>query len=118
MVFAPTHPNGDGSMLEHRMVRNGAIFQQLLDGPWEITCRFIGESPQQNGLWYDPSVRWVQGSMDLSTAEIDVADVVVAGLGTYPALAIARGVPTVVYGQLEAQHAERYVLCEVQAVQG
>ena len=35
------------------------------------------------------------GQLRMSTAEIDAADVVVAGDGTYPALAIARGVPTV-----------------------
>ena len=39
------------------------------------------------------------GGIDLATREIDATDVVVAGEGTFPSLAIARGVPTVIYGQ-------------------
>jgi hypothetical protein len=40
----------------------------------------------------------VQGRLQAETAEIDAADAVIASRGTFPALAIARGVPTVQYG--------------------
>jgi hypothetical protein len=43
------------------------------------------------------------GTLDVADARwLDVADVVIAGEGTFPTLAIARGVPTVMYSQLTA----------------
>ena len=101
VVFAPTHPNGDGSMLAERLALNGEMFRRVLAGPWETTVRYIG-SFEQNGIWEETGVRYYPGAMDMSTAEIDGTDCVVAGTGTYPALAIARGVPTVMYGQGQA----------------
>jgi hypothetical protein len=98
VVFAPTHPGGDGSMLAHLREANASVFAQLLASPWEVLVRHLG-TVEQNGLWEAPGVRFVQGKLDLSHAEIDAADAVVAGYGTYPAMAVARGVPTVMYGQ-------------------
>jgi hypothetical protein len=98
VVFAPIHPGGDGSLLEHRRAQNAAIFAQLVNGPWEVIVRHVG-TIEQNGLWEASGVRFVLGKMDLSHAEIDTADAVVAGVGTYPVMAVAGGVPTVMYGQ-------------------
>ena len=67
---------------------------RLLEGPWHLTVRHIG-TLEQNGLWHADGVDYVQRRLQMSTAEIDAADVVVAGDGTFPTLAIARGVPTV-----------------------
>jgi hypothetical protein len=44
-------------------------------------------------------VKFVNGRGRPMFAEMDVADVVVAGDGTFPTIAIARGVPTVMYSQ-------------------
>jgi hypothetical protein len=98
VLFAPTHPSGFGHLLDHERELNAAVFAQLLDGPWKVTVRAIG-TPEQNGLWEDPRVRWVRGDYKVSWAEIDRSDVVVAGPGTFPSLSVARGVPTVIYGQ-------------------
>jgi hypothetical protein len=100
VLFAPTHPSGRGTLSDPQREVNVRSFEQLLDGPWELTVRHIG-TIEQNGLWAAPGVRFVQGGMDQSHAEIDEADVVVAGEGTFPALAIARGTPTVLCGQLD-----------------
>ncbi len=98
VLFGPTHPNGSGSQLPERLEMNRKVFQTLLDGPWELTVRYLGKL-EDNGLWEAEGVRFTEGLLDNSTVEIDAADVVVAGEGTFPTLAIARGTPTIVYGQ-------------------
>jgi hypothetical protein len=98
VLFGPTHPNGDGTMIDVYRNRNAEIFAELLEGPWQLQVRHVG-SIEQNGLWEAPGVEFVTGKMDLGYGEIDAADVVVAGCGTFPTLAVARGVPTVVYSQ-------------------
>jgi hypothetical protein len=99
VVFAPTHPNADGSMPDRWRARNGEIFAQLVDGPWRLTVRHVG-SIEENGLWEADGVEFVNGRRHAEFVEIDAADAVVAGEGTFPTLAIARGVPTVIYDQL------------------
>lgn len=102
VVFAPTHVNADGGLDDERVAQNAEVFRQLLEGDWELVVRFIGELDHL-GLWRDERVfRYVPAQRDMSTVEIDVADCVVAGSGTYPCLALARGVPTVMYGQFSA----------------
>jgi hypothetical protein len=102
VLFAPIHPSGDGSIRSDYRTNNEQIFLELLQGPWQITVRYIGQRPQDSGIWLTPEVSYIHGAMDQSTVEIDCADVVVAGCGTFPALSIARGVPTIVYGQYQA----------------
>jgi hypothetical protein len=120
VVFAPTHPNGDGTMMEKRRELNAEVFARLLEGPWQVTVRFIG-TLEQNGLWAEDGVEYVSAQLLTQTEQIDAADAVVAGDGTFPTLAIARGVPTVMYGQgtlalglpdeepTQLQRAERYL---------
>jgi hypothetical protein len=98
VVFGPTHPNGDGSMIPERRALNSNVFAELIKGPWKLTVRHIG-TLEQNGLWEADGVTFVNGIGKPQFGEIDQADVVVAGDGSLPTLAIARGVPTVVYGQ-------------------
>lgn len=100
VVFAPLHPSGWGTLAEHNRAYNAATYAELLKGPWELTVRHIG-TLEQNGLWPADGVKYVVGGYELAFAEMDAADVVVAGEGTYPSLAVARGVPTVVYGQMQ-----------------
>lgn len=99
VLFAPMHPAGDG-LPERYRAQNAATFRQLVDGPWDVTVRYIG-TLEQNGLSPVDGVRFLPAQPEVSVAEIDEADAVVAANGTFPCLAVARGVPTVVYGQLQ-----------------
>ena len=98
VLFAPTHPAGDGGLAESHRQTNAETFARLLEGSWHLTVRHIG-TIEQNGLWPVDGVDFVTGKMDLAHTEIDAADAVVAGDGTFPSLALARGVPTVICGQ-------------------
>jgi hypothetical protein len=98
VLFGPTHPNGDGTMITERRELNSKVFAELLRGPWKLTVRHIG-TLEQNGLWHAEGVTFVNGTGKPQFAEIDAVDAVVAGDGSFPTLAIARGVPTVMYGQ-------------------
>jgi hypothetical protein len=98
VLFAPTHPNGDGSMTSYQRDMNTDVFRRLLQTPFKLTVRHIG-TLEQNGLWKEDGVEYIQGSLVPAVEQIDVTDAVVAADGTFPTLAVARGVPTVVYGQ-------------------
>ena len=80
---------------------NSEVFAKLVESPFRVTVRHLG-TPEQNGLWKAEGVTFVDARTSAQFAEIKVADVVVAGEGTYPNLAIATGVPTVMYSQLTA----------------
>jgi hypothetical protein len=99
IVFAPTHPSGhDGWLHRDWRAENAEVYARLLHGPWKLTVRHI-DTLENNGLWHDERVTFVRGDMSPATAEIDVVDAVVAAEGTFPSLAVARGVPMVIYGQ-------------------
>jgi hypothetical protein len=98
VLFAPTHPNGDGSMTSYQRDMNTDVFRRLLQTPFKLTVRHIG-TLEQNGLWIEDGVEYIQGSLVPAVDQIDQTDAVVAADGTFPTLAVARGVPTVVYGQ-------------------
>jgi hypothetical protein len=98
LLFAPTHPAGDGSMRDVHKQANAETFARLLEGDWHVTVRHIG-TLEQNGLWQTDKATFTQGNFDLAVTEIDATDVVVAADGTFPSLAVARGVPTVMYSQ-------------------
>ena len=98
VLFAPLHPSGFGTIADHQREANEETYARLLEGPWQLTVRHLG-TLEQNGLWHADEVKFVQGAMDNTHREIDTTDVVVAGEGTFPSLAIARGVPTVIYAQ-------------------
>lgn len=96
VLFAPLHPTAGDTLVEPAREANVSIYERLLACGWELTVRTLG-TPEQNGLWAVDGVTFVPGGMDLGLADIHAADAVVAGAGTFPALAIARGVPTVIY---------------------
>jgi hypothetical protein len=60
--------------------------------------RHIG-TIEENGLWEAAGVEFVDARLLAQTTQIDAADAVVAGAGSFPTTAVARGVPTVIYGQ-------------------
>ena len=96
VVFAPTHPNADGSMESEWREDNGRVFAALLERDWRLTVRHIG-TLEENGVWEADGVEFVNGRRHAEFVEIDAADAIVAGDGTFPSLAIARGVPTAIY---------------------
>ncbi|MEA2480906.1 MAG: hypothetical protein QOJ07_2828, partial [Thermoleophilaceae bacterium] len=98
VVFGPLHPNADGSMAKQLRDSNTAVFEKLVKGPWRLTVRHVG-TLEQIGLKKIDGVTYVDGRTSPLHAEIDVADAVVAGEGTFPNLAIAHGVGTVIYSQ-------------------
>jgi hypothetical protein len=99
VVFAPLHTNADGSIPKQFAEANATTFRKLLEGPWRLTVRHLGEL-EQIGLWREDGVAFVDARTSPLHAEMDVADAVVAGDGTFPNVAISRGVPTVLYNQL------------------
>jgi hypothetical protein len=96
VVFAPTHPAADGSMEPAWREDNARVFRALIAHDWRVTVRHIG-TLEENGLWQADGVAFVNGRRHAEFVEIDAADAVVAGDGTFPSLAIARGVPTAIY---------------------
>jgi hypothetical protein len=97
VLFGPIHPrniewdrqiNRDVFDRLYKLVRGGAI---------NLTVRHVHDL-MENGLDKMPNVRYIQGGLDLSYAEIDKADVVVSHQ-TFAWLAVARGVPTVMMGE-------------------
>ena len=101
VLFAPLHPSGGTGEIpiEASSAANAAVYECLVAGAWELTVRIIG-TPENNGLWPADGVQFVPGG-DLGLRDIHAADVVVGGAGTFPSLAIARGVPTVIYAHCE-----------------
>jgi hypothetical protein len=97
VLFAPWHPLDD-YMVPDYAAANAAAFEQLLEAGVELTVRHI-HGLELNGLWRVDGVRYVQGKMDGSVADLADADAVVAPESTYAYKALQHGVPTVVYGQ-------------------
>ena len=56
VLFAPTHPNGDGSMTSYQRDMNTDVFRRLLQTPFKLTVRHIG-TLEQNGLWKEDGRR-------------------------------------------------------------
>jgi hypothetical protein len=106
VLFAPAHPGGDGSLFADERQGNQRAYRELLATGCELTVRHIGPL-EFNGLWAAPGVRFIAGDFLVDHTEIDVADVVVASAGTFPALSVARGVPTVIFYQDRDPSADR-----------
>jgi hypothetical protein len=99
VLFAANHPKGNGHLSDWKLERNQDIFRRLLATPAQIAIRYIG-TLEQNGLWHEPGVEYIQGQFedsDSQIAQIDATDVVVSDRSTFSNLAIARGVTTVMF---------------------
>lgn len=101
VVFAPTHPGGNGVLFDSFREANSRAYKQFLGFPCrDRTVRMFG-TMEQNGLWPDDRVKeWVRSdlSIESSVRDVDSADLVI-GDGTFLHLAVARGVPAVSIGQ-------------------
>lgn len=99
VLFAPWHPHQGGYLPSELKALNARILDELLDTfPAEaVTVRYIHHL-ENNGLTELHGVTYTQGHADNSVADIDAADLVV-GCGTFSLLSIARGKPTIMFGQ-------------------
>lgn len=99
VLFAPIHPLGNGFLHPLHEGANRSAFRNILDNfaAEAISVRLLGTA-EQNGIWVEPEVEYHQAALDNTTADMDRADLVVS-YGTFAYLAIARGLPTVMYGQ-------------------
>lgn len=101
ILFAPIHPNTDGSLSDVDKTLNANTFRRLLplaeSGQIHLTVRYLRKL-EQNGLWIVDYVDYIEGKPDQSYKEIDEADVVISR-HTFAYLAIARGVPTIMIGE-------------------
>lgn len=101
VLFAPIHPNNNGTLSRLDKHLNADTFRKLLAlvdaGEIQLTVRFL-RGLDKNGLWLDERVTYLEGQPDQSTTQIDEADLVVSHQ-TFAYLAVARGVPTVMMGE-------------------
>ena len=82
---------------------NADAYTELLKGPWRLTVRAPRDARAERPVAGRRRELRPRPARQLAV-EIDAADAVVAADGTFPSLAIARGVPTVIYGQPEPPH--------------
>jgi hypothetical protein len=101
VLFAPIHPNNNGTLSSIDRKVNIDTFKILLAlveaGEIELTVRYLRKM-DTGGIWEVPNVKYIQGQPDQSYKEIDEADLVVSHQ-TAAWIAIARGVPTVMMGE-------------------
>lgn len=100
ILFAPAHALGNGYMNYTRRTANHLAFRKLaeLREFAQITVRHL-DPILDIGVSYFEGITYEQGAPDNSTESIDQADLVIAPYGTVAFLAVARGKPTVMYGQ-------------------
>lgn len=104
VLLAPQHVMADGYLESGAAEANGRIHDLLTDLPFDLTVRFapVGSYGLAHlGITEQPGVTYQKARFDVAdgVAAIDEADVVIAADGTFPSLAIARGCPTIMYGQ-------------------
>lgn len=108
ILFAPNHPNANGWLSNVDRDSNRRAFEILLGllraGKIDqLSVQYL-RGLENNGLPEEPDVRYIKSRPDQSTANIDEADVVVA-VQTVAYMAIARGVPTIMFGEDIPPHA-------------
>ena len=101
ILFAPIHPNSNGTLSKSDRKVNADAFRKLLplveSGEIELTVRYLRKL-ENGGLWMAEGVTYIEGQADQSYEQIDQADLVVSHQ-TFAYIAIARGVPTVMMGE-------------------
>ena len=100
VLFAPEHPLPSGYLRPEHADRNRAVFEALRALPdIELTVRHVGPI-ELNGLYPVDGVEFTPAEPATMEPQIDAADVVVA-VGTFFALSVARGAPTITFDQRE-----------------
>lgn len=104
VLFAPHHPHSSGYLHPVFKEMNRRVLSELAEGrdKYHLTVRHL-RAAEENGLdWYE-GVEYIQAQPDNKPTHIDEADLVVS-IGTFAQLAIARGKPTIMYGQDVCPH--------------
>lgn len=99
VLLAPTHAMGNGWIDPWLPELNSRLHDWLAMMPVKLTVRYVhGWEPL--GITRQDHVTYVQGSGMLADAiaALDEAEVVIGGAWTFPTLAVARGLPTIIYG--------------------
>lgn len=101
VLFAPIHPNSDGSLSDADKRINRETFKKLIalvrSGDITVKVRYIRDL-EQNGLWAEPGIDYVQVEPRISITEMDAFDLVISHQ-TFAHLAVARGLPTIMMGE-------------------
>ena len=100
VLFAPFHPHSNGYMMPEMRDLNNQVFRRLKSHEYDLTICHVG-STRDNNIRAYPEINYVQSDMSVASAVklIDEHDLVVSYCGTFASLAIARGKPTVMFGQ-------------------
>jgi len=99
VLFAPIHPVGTGFLPDVDRELNAKTYELLLGllDRIKLTVRHI-QPLEHNGLWLDTRVKYIQGSLNGTTKDMDNADVII-GAFTYAHMAVALGHPLVMVGE-------------------
>lgn len=101
ILFAPIHPNANGWLSQVDKDLNQKTLERLeaysRETGAELSVRMIGPA-EQNGLTFGEGTEVHSGKKNLSTADMESADVVV-GHQTFAYMAVALGIPTVMIGE-------------------
>lgn len=104
ILFAPIHPNANLWLSPLDKKINAQTYRKLLvlhkEGRINLKVRHI-YTLEQNGIWFEEGVTFIEGKKDLSHQDILDADLVVSHQ-TYAYIAIALGVPTAMMAEHEA----------------
>lgn len=105
VLFAPFHQLGNGWLPAACFESNGRVHDLLAELPVNLTVRYplVGTGDlAEIGITRRSGVTYRQVPFDVGDgiAAIEAADVVVAGEGTFPSLAVALGCPTVMTCQV------------------
>jgi hypothetical protein len=98
VLFAPQHPDHVGELLAELRVENQRILDLLHELPVEVTVREVSPHPLGlSGVWWES--QHGNGCVDDAARAVDAFDCVIGAAWTLPCIALARGVPTLMYGQ-------------------
>src|SRR3990167_5184383 len=103
LLFAPAHPfsaTEGRTFVKTWQDKNRKVWEQFLCLPGRKTVHLYG-TWEANGMLSDPRVRVSVSNLTpwLAMKQIDEADIVIGDPETFSRLAIARGKPTVMFGQ-------------------
>ena len=99
VLFAPIHPVGTGFLPDDERELNAKTYNRLLGlmDKIHLTVRHI-QPLEHNNLWLDTRVKYIQGSLNGTTADMEKADVII-GAFTYAHMAVALGHPLIMLGE-------------------
>lgn len=99
VLFAPIHPVGTGFLPDVDRELNAKTYKLLLGLMDRISLTVRHVQPlENNNLWLDARVKYINGSLNGSTLEMQKANVVI-GAFTYAHMAVALGYPLVMVGE-------------------